>query len=197
MHKLFPTQPNMELAGAASPREPRWFWGRAAQGGADSLGFHRLQRRHSRQIWLLGASPRCAFLCTLQAELFPGLRCVSGRDAEHSPPASCPFEVSQAGPPGRSPPREALAQPGCISWLWPWFGALRRTAGCVPAAIGHGVPVPVLVLWPRQILSKPEDRWSAGRGGPVLGDRGVTPEPARSPSRLSLLVSARQPGNAT
>lgn len=56
-------------------------------------------------------SPHCAFICALQAELFPGLRCVSGRDAQESPPVSCPFEVSRAGPPSRSPPREALARP--------------------------------------------------------------------------------------
>lgn len=55
----------------------------------------------------------CLYFRALQYPALSGAEegCVLGRDAWQSPLISCPFEVSQAGPPGRSPPRETLAWP--------------------------------------------------------------------------------------
>lgn len=53
----------------------------------------------------------------------------------------------------------------------------------------------------RPVFSRPEDGAGAEPrqegGDPSSGMAVSLLEPARSPSRLSLLVSARQPGNAT
>lgn len=103
-----------------APCSPRWLQGKATQGGANPPGFYRPQGRHLSQIWLPGAvsllclyfsSPGQAFQRALWYPALSGVEegWVSGRDARQSPPILCPFEVSQAGAPSRSPPWEALA----------------------------------------------------------------------------------------
>lgn len=147
-----------------------------------------------------------------QAQLHPGA-------ARGAPPllgSPHPCEVSQAGAPSPPPPRQGSAAGGFPGLtLVPSSG---DKSGWLPMGSGarwppgHGCrsPVPRPVPPPRHGAEAPAKPPAFGQpgdgagaeppreGGDVsLGTAVSFLEPARSLSRLSLLVSARQPGNTT